>query len=321
MSSWERAFEQVSRFEREDKMVPSEAEGLVAAILLACGHQISNKGFAHIGDGTNCFFDTEIGGKFVRLGVEVKAGKMPADVAAIGQAFELRRSGHFDRAIVIARSGFSQAALLHAATLGAGEVDLFGPIDLRNWLSKHEPTRPLDDTAHGIVRMMMKALAIKVAECPAELADVEWRDLERLLREVFEGIGYDTSVTRSGKDGGFDLELKFVLREEPVTYLVEVKHWSTTKPGMKQVNKLVEVTASRKAQSGLLLSTSGFSQPVYAGLMRLTAPVRIADGIKVVSLCQKFYRLQSGLWLEETDLEATFREETLAAGKNAVDVW
>ena len=53
----------------------------------------------------------------------------------------------------------------------------------------------------------MRELARRLALHPEELPTVEWRDLERILRETFEGIGFDTKLTRSTKDGGFDLEL------------------------------------------------------------------------------------------------------------------
>lgn len=82
---------------------------------------------------------------------------------------------------------------------------------------------------------------------PDELATVEWRDLERLLREVFEGIGFHVILTRPSKDGGFDLELTATERGQKQVYLVEVKHWSEQKPGTVHVRKLIKVTASRKA--------------------------------------------------------------------------
>ena len=74
----------------------------------------------------------------------------------------------------------------------------------------------------AIVAEFSRALARRLALSPGELADVEWRDLERLLAEVCGALGFETILTRSGKDGGFDLEL----RADGNTYLVEVKHWS-----------------------------------------------------------------------------------------------
>lgn len=81
---------------------------------------------------------------------------------------------------------------------------------------------PSEETGvFSIVRRFMQELARRVADRPQELADVEWRDLERLLFEVFDALGYQARLTRPGKDGGYDLRLE----AEGFVYFVEVKHW------------------------------------------------------------------------------------------------
>jgi hypothetical protein len=96
-----------------------------------------------------------------------------------------------------------------ADTIGLGQIDLFSPEDLRNWLSKQTEPEIAEDahaTPEQIIRHAMRDLALAIAKQPDRLKDIEWRDLERVLREAFEGLGFDTELTRSGKDGGFDLE-------------------------------------------------------------------------------------------------------------------
>ncbi len=56
------------------------------------------------------------------------------------------------------------------------------------------------------------------------------RSVNRVLREVFEGMGFDTTLTRSSKTR-FDLELVTNTERGKETYLVEVKHWTEQKPG------------------------------------------------------------------------------------------
>ena len=314
MSDWENARKLLERFEREGHRMPKESELLVADILRACGHEVRDAGFVESDTGVDCFFDAVIEGKFNRIGVEVKAGIRAAGLDAVDQAFALKRSGHFDRSMVISRAGFTPAALFRADLLGAGEIDLWSPVDLRNWLFKHQPLRPTDTAAEGIIRAAMRELAKQVALDPAALATIEWRDLERILREVFEGMGYETRLTRPAKDGGFDLELKFSASGEPLTYLVEVKHWTDNKPSMSHLNKLIEVTASQKATGGVLLSTSGFTQRLYSGLAKIAAPVRVGEGAKIIALCKAWYRLQTGFWLEATDLHGALTDATTAAG-------
>jgi hypothetical protein len=63
-------------------------------------------------------------------------------------------------------------------------------------------------------------------------------------------------LTRPGKDGGFDLELSSTEGGQKRVYLVEVKHWTDQKPGPAHLKKIISVTASKRADGGLLLSTS-----------------------------------------------------------------
>jgi hypothetical protein len=71
----------------------------------------------------------------------------------------------------------------------------------------------------------MKAIAYEIAKNPRCLRDVGWGDLELVMREVFEQLGFATKLTRSGKDGGFDLQLETIDHGETQVFLVEVKHW------------------------------------------------------------------------------------------------
>ena len=91
------------------------------------------------------------------------------------------------------------------------------------------PTQPVERSTLSpvefIVREAMRTLAGEIARNPDSLNQIEWRDLERVLREVFEELGFDTELTRPGKDGGFDLKLTCVEDQITSTFLVEVKHW------------------------------------------------------------------------------------------------
>jgi restriction endonuclease Mrr len=220
--------------------------------------------------------------------------------------------------MVVSRSGFTTAAVRLATEQGAGKIDLLSPRDLRNWLEKHAPEAAPDKTADFIIRHAMKAIARLIAQNPEQLVAVEWRDLERILREVFEGLGFDTRLTRPAKDGGFDLELVTSTSGQKRTYLVEVKHWTEKQPGLPHLQRFVHVTTSAKATTGLLLSTSGFTRTLYEGFAKITAPVRLGDGEKVVSLCKAYYRLESALWLEARDCEEMLLGGTLQA---AADPW
>jgi restriction endonuclease Mrr len=218
--------------------------------------------------------------------------------------------------MIVSRLGFSTEALQHADTIGLGQIDLFGPEHLRNWLSKQTEPPAAGSKCETIVRQAMRDIAKALVQHPEELAKVEWRDLERLLREVFEGIGFDTNLTRSTKDGGFDLELTVVEAGQREVYLVEVKHWAEKKPGISHVRKLVKVTASRQATAGVLLSTSGFTRPLHSGINEFLTPIHLGASEKLISLCRTYHRASCALWVEDASLQETLLSGTRSLGQS-----
>lgn len=311
MDNWNRASTRLEHFEREEKIYPADAGELIADVFRACGYPVTETGFVESDHGVDMFLETKLNGEPQRISVEVRYIHEPALESSVRKLLAFRDHVHIHRAIIVSRPGFTPGALRLAEEHGVGLVDLLSPNDLRNWLSKHAPERSLDHLASTIIRGAMKALAKLIGQDPGQLATLEWRDLERMLREVFEGLGFNTKLTRPGKDGGFDLELAVPNHGEKAVYLVEVKHWAHQKPGTVHLNKLVQVTASRQATAGLLLSTSGFTKTLYQGFAKLSAPVRLGDGTKVISLCQAYYRLESAIWTKDKDLEVELLEGTL----------
>jgi len=317
MADLKLALSLLDRFEHEGISAPQEAERLLVEIFRACGFQVTDKGFVGGHGEVDCFVDTVLEGRHQRIGVDLKYGRSPLVAPEIGPALRMQSTGTFDRMMVVARAGFSASAIRLAETEGLGKVDLFSPADLRNWLAKHERSEPKEPRSAALIRCAMAAMAKLVAEHPEELAGIEWRDLERLLGVAFRGLGFEAVVTRPGKDGGFDLELTDAKSERRETYLVEVKHWHEQKPGFGHVEKLVRVAASKKATGALFLSTSGFAGTVYSGMAKISAPIRLGDGCKVVAICQAYYRLESGLWLADDDPKAELFAGTIGVGDGA----
>jgi hypothetical protein len=165
-----------------------------------------------------------------------------------------------------------------------------------------------------IVRNAMRAIAIAIAENPACLRDVEWRDLERVLREVFEKLGYVTRLTRSGNDGGFDLQLNCTDSGVDKQFLVEVKHWagSGKKPGRPVLKSLVDVVAKATSSSiGLILSSTGFTTNVLNGRTEVEQKtVRLGGRAKIVSLCQNYLQDTAGIFKPTTGLADMLLEGT-----------
>jgi hypothetical protein len=166
-----------------------------------------------------------------------------------------------------------------------------------------------------IVRSAMKALAVTIAHSPDCLQQVEWRDLERVLREVFEKLGFSTELTRPSQDGGFDLRLQCQEEGKPRTFFVEIKHWagSGKRPGRPILDSLFEVVASQgQSATGLLLSSTGFANSVFTGRTEIEyQAVRLGGKDKIVSLCQDYVKNASGVWMPARDLADMLLDGTL----------
>jgi restriction system protein len=306
-------------FEREGPDNPQQGERLIAEVFRVCGQDVVESGFVESDDGIDCYYRTTIAGKPQTVGVEVKAGRQLVDASAVMRALNLHTIGRFDRMMIVSRSGFTSEAQAQAESLGVGKLDLLDPVSLRNWIASENVSPPVQlSRTDLILTTAMRELALVIAEHPEELWNVEWRELEKILREAFDGIGYESKLTRPAKDGGFDLELTAWDNGKKQTYLVEVKHWTTDKPGKGAVKKLIGVTASKSATGGLLISSSGFTSTAYEGWAEYEKPerIRLGGGEKIVSLCKLYKRTNKPFWVPiDTPLETLFEGTRRLDGK------
>jgi restriction system protein len=284
-----------------------EAERIVWRILRAAGYAISEPREPGRPDGGwDLEFSATLDGTPERVGVEVKGGPHVS-----GQTFyqvaETRERERFDRMLLVTVGRFSKLARDRAFERRGQKIDLLEPDDLASWLRRHAiAATERGQSVIALIRNCMRQIARRIAQVPAELQDVEWRDLERLLREVFEGLGFETTLTASSKDGGLDLKLE----ADEETYLVEVKHWKqAVGPGV--VNNFLKVSAREEATASLLLASGGFTKTLFEGILEVGPPMRLGAGAKIIDLCRVYYRLGTELLQLDTDLAQLFLRDTI----------
>ena len=131
---------------------------------------------------------------------------------------------------------------------------------------------------------------------PNELANMEWRDMERMLASVFEGLGFRVELTAPSKDGGKDIILECSISGANQSYLVEVKHWrSKQKVDQSYVSHFVDVVANERRHGGLYLATYGYCHDAFEALTEIErSRIYAGDEEKVVSLCRTFVKAESG---------------------------
>ncbi|NQT36211.1 MAG: restriction endonuclease [Planctomycetes bacterium] len=158
-----------------------------------------------------------------------------------------------------------------------------------------------------------QALARLIQEQPSHLDDVEWRELEKLLKEVLSGIGYSVTLTPASKDGGKDLILECRLPSGTRTYFIEVKHWrSKQKVGAKVIKDFYRVVVREKVHGGLFLSTYGVADNAFEQLTEVERRmIRIGTKSTVVALCKSYLYSKRGVILPSTELPNYLFAETV----------
>ena len=213
--------------------------------------------------------------------------------------------GNYNRAILVSNSEFSSMAREMVRQELPLNVELMTYANLRDWASR---LRESKSDVEVEVRILMQNLSRKCAELIAENEDAlnqfEWRDMERIMAEVFDGLGFEAELTAGSKDGGKDIVLTWSVAGQKSKYYVEIKHWrSSTKVGSSAVQDLLNVVVSEKIDGGLFLSTYGYTANAFEQLTTIDREkLRFGDKDKIVKLCKTYVKAKSGLWAAPTDL-------------------
>jgi HJR/Mrr/RecB family endonuclease len=135
---------------------------------------------------------------------------------------------------------------------------------------------------HRLRRIFTRTVQDLICQEPELIRELEFRDVECLFATTAEDWGYDVTLTRATKDGGYDVSLRcHDEKGQPRRYHVELKHWGLGKRvGPQQMRDLIKVVARDAVDGALLVSTSGFSKPAQ----ELAATTDITEFLRLVNL-------------------------------------
>lgn len=129
------------------------------------------------------------------------------------------------KVLMVSNTKFSKEARDWAEQNLPIAVELIDVDSLKAWGARLGNSN--EDSGKEAIRLiadLSQRLALLIAKDPNVLRVVEWRDVERLLAEVFSGLGLCVTLTPSSKDGGKDLILECISNETNFSYIVEIKH-------------------------------------------------------------------------------------------------
>lgn len=244
------------------------------------------------------------GARAVSVGVEFKhySQQRPIPPDVLDRALDIATRGKLDRLLLVANRPYSNALRQLAGRATPVAISLLGLHEIRSWIDRVSQT--LTDTTRGLIELTREYLvrAVRaIAAKPQELRDIEWRNLELLLGELFSGLGFDVQVTPASNDGGKDVILTATVSGHQRTYYVELKHWLTSKPGPGPIKEFLHVSAIERTDGGLFLASTGFTAPTFEVIAEVGRPVALGDSRKMVSLCRTYVRAESGLWSPPSD--------------------
>jgi restriction system protein len=192
-------------------------------------------------------------------------------------------------------------------------LDLSG---LDAWIRRLETGKPdYVRQVEVLIKSISHEFARLVSETPDALDHLEWRDLERMMARVMEGLGFECELTPPSKDGGKDLVLFWRASSGDQSFIVELKHWRSGKRvGKAAVSDFMSVIIGENRTGGLILSTSGYAADRTEGLTEVTRDrLRFGDKTKVVLLARTYIRACNGLWSAPAVLPEVLFESTESA--------
>ena len=231
----------------------------------------------------------------VSVAIEYKhhGGGQPIDVDAVNQLIENAKPTPIERAMLIGRFGFTPAARSEAGRIEPVSVELLDLAGIEAWINRLDVGQPdYADRVRILIRSISHEFALLVSANPAALDHLEWRDLERMMARVMEGLGFEVTLTPPSKDGGKDLILICNVTSGEESYICELKHWRSGKRvGKQSVSDFMHVIVSEKRAGGLFLSPSGYAADSFEGLIEVNRlRLRFGDRTKITLLAQTYIR-------------------------------
>lgn len=96
----------------------------------------------------------------------------------------------------------------------------------------------------------------------ALLKELEWHRFEQVVAAYSRELGYEAKTTRTGADGGVDVQLFQNGQSHPVM-IVQCKAWDAYKVGVKPVRELYGVMAADKVANGAFFTTGEFTTEAH----------------------------------------------------------
>lgn len=114
------------------------------------------------------------------------------------------------------------------------------------------------------------------------LKAMTWQEFELLVGETFRRLGYRViEMGGGGADGGVDL----LLTKDGRRFVVQCKHYKTSRIGAPIVREVVGVAVHKKAQGAFVVTVGSFTKA--AEVFAKGKPLHLIDGHRLLAMIEK----------------------------------
>lgn len=258
-----------------------------------------NNGFDYIGDVVS-------GDIKENIAIELKIANNTISLNRISSLLVSAISQEIKNVVLVSNRDFAHNAIKTAfdvAEKSSINLQIFGRKELDKWFStyKQPDTFISNKNVHLIIQECSRVLAKRIAACPEEFMDIEWRDLERIIATVFSDFGYDVDLTPSSKDGGKDV----IVWYHGESYIIEIKHWNKGKRvGKSYIRDFLNIVIRENRRLGLYLSSSGYTANAFETITYIDKIYfRYGDKSSMQLLLKMYERVNNGIYIPSNNLE------------------
>ena len=161
--------------------------------------------------------------------------------------------------------------------------ELYSMYDIGNGLTYCRRFTEEGDNRIAVKELCPQKLIDEISEHPELLDDVNQREFEKLIAELYARMGYEIELRRYSRDGGLDFLAIKNEEKDPYIIIVECKHpLKKNTIGVKLVRELNGVRDFNNAEQSILVTSSKFSPEAKKLSMGNQDKICLQDGKKVL---------------------------------------
>lgn len=129
-----------------------------------------------------------------------------------------------------------------------------------------------------LVQGITNELLANLANQPALIYNLESRKFEELVARLLEDNGCEVTLTKRTRDGGYDIFGRIKGQIASPVFLAECKRYAPdNKVGVEVVRGLYGVTEARRANLGLIITSSSFTNDAREEKLRIGDRIDLKD--------------------------------------------